>query len=70
MKSRASAAEFEALPVQERLYKSLKLWTFYCDLEESLGSLESAQAVYSRILDLQGLLPHRSYSTLPSPARE
>ena len=64
MKSRASAAEFEALPVQERLYKSLKLWTFYCDLEESLGSLESAQAVYSRILTFE-LLPHRSYSTLP-----
>ena len=57
MKSRASAAEFEALPVQERLYKSLKLWTFYCDLEESLGSLESAQAVYSRILDLRIATP-------------
>ena len=57
MKSRASAAEFEALPVQERLYKSLKLWTFYCDLEESLGSLESAQAVYSRIFDLRIATP-------------
>ena len=43
----------ELLPVQERVFKSLKLWTFYCDLEESLGSLDSAQAVYNRMLDLR-----------------
>ena len=30
-------------PVQGRLYRSLKLWSFYCDLEESLGTLESTQ---------------------------
>ena len=50
---RPSTAEWDALPVQDRLYKSLKLWTFYCDLEESLGSLESARAVYNNILDLR-----------------
>ena len=54
---RPSAAEWEALPPQERLFKSLKLWTFYCDLEESLGSLESARAVYNRILDLRIATP-------------
>ena len=43
----------ELLPVQDQLFKSLKLWTFYCDLEESLGSLDSAQAVYNRVLDLR-----------------
>ena len=26
--------EEAALPVQERLYRSLKLWSFYVDLEE------------------------------------
>ena len=44
-------------PVQGRLYRSLKLWSFYCDLEESLGTLESARAVYDRILDLRIATP-------------
>ena len=44
-------------PVQGRLYRSLKLWSFYCDLEESLGTLESTQAVYERILDLRIATP-------------
>lgn len=44
-------------PVQMRLYKSLKLWTFYVDLEESLGSLESTRVVYERILDLRIATP-------------
>jgi len=54
---RPKAVEWEALPVQDRLFKSLKLWTFYCDLEESLGSLESARAAYNRILDLRIATP-------------
>jgi len=44
-------------PVQGRLYRSLKLWSFYCDLEESLGTLESTQAVYDRILELRIATP-------------
>ncbi|GMY35427.1 pre-mRNA-splicing factor SYF1 [Fagus crenata] len=44
-------------PVQIKLYKSLKLWTFYVDLEESLGTLESTRAVYERILDLRIATP-------------
>lgn len=44
-------------PVQVRLYKSLRLWTFYVDLEESLGTLESTRAVYERILDLRIATP-------------
>ena len=43
--------------MQGRLYRSLKLWSFYCDLEESLGTLESTQAVYDRILDLRIATP-------------
>lgn len=41
------------LPVQARLFKSLKLWSFYVDLEESLGSVESAKIVYDKILELR-----------------
>ncbi|KAA8519860.1 hypothetical protein F0562_014050 [Nyssa sinensis] len=44
-------------PVQLKLHKSLRLWTFYVDLEESLGTLESTRAVYERILDLRIATP-------------
>lgn len=44
-------------PVQMRLHRSLKLWTFFVDLEESLGTLESARSVYERILDLKIATP-------------
>ena len=45
--------EAQSLPAQVRLFKSLKLWSFYVDLEESLGTVESAKAVYDKILDLR-----------------
>lgn len=35
------------------MFKSLKLWSFYVDLEESLGTVETAKAVYDKILDLR-----------------
>ncbi|KAI5900186.1 protein prenylyltransferase [Schizophyllum commune H4-8] len=43
----------QSLSVQTRLFKSLKLWSFYVDLEESIGTVESAKAVYDKILDLR-----------------
>ncbi|KAF8842567.1 protein prenylyltransferase [Paxillus ammoniavirescens] len=42
-----------SLSAQARLFKSLKLWSFYVDLEESIGTVESAKAVYDKILDLK-----------------
>ena len=44
-------------PVQNRLYKSLKLWSMFADLEESLGTFASAKAVYERIIDLRIATP-------------
>ncbi|KAF3781479.1 Pre-mRNA-splicing factor [Nymphaea thermarum] len=44
-------------PVQIRLHRSLKLWTFYLDIEESLGNLDSTREVYERILDLRIATP-------------
>ncbi|CAJ2634310.1 unnamed protein product [Trifolium pratense] len=44
-------------PVQMKLHKSLRLWTFSVDLEESLGNLESTREVYERILDLRIATP-------------
>ena len=43
----------QALPVQARLFKSLKLWSFYVDLEESIGTVETTKAVYDKILELR-----------------
>ena len=42
---------------QNRLFKSLKLWSFYADLEESIGTVESTKSVYDRILDLKIATP-------------
>lgn len=39
------------------LHRSSKLWAFYADLEESLGTLESACAVYDKMLDLKVATP-------------
>ncbi|KAK4746415.1 hypothetical protein SAY87_012727 [Trapa incisa] len=44
-------------PVQMKLHKSLRMWTFYVDLEESLGNLESTRTAYERILDLRIATP-------------
>ncbi|CAG9759678.1 unnamed protein product [Ceutorhynchus assimilis] len=43
--------------VQARLYKSLKIWAMYADLEESFGTFKSCKAVYDRILDLKIATP-------------
>lgn len=39
--------------MQTRLFKSLKLWSFYVDLEESIGSVEATKAVYDKIMELK-----------------
>ncbi|EOA19859.1 hypothetical protein CARUB_v10000110mg, partial [Capsella rubella] len=44
-------------PVQMKLHRALRLWSFYVDLEESLGTLESTRAVYEKILDLRIATP-------------
>ncbi|KAG2184774.1 hypothetical protein INT43_000687 [Umbelopsis isabellina] len=43
----------ESLTPQQRVFKSLKLWSFYVDLEESVGTVESTKAVYDKIMDLR-----------------
>ncbi|KAA0705370.1 Pre-mRNA-splicing factor SYF1 [Triplophysa tibetana] len=44
-------------PVQNRVYKSLKVWSMLADLEESLGTFQSTKAVYDRIIDLRIATP-------------
>ncbi|GAA6009935.1 hypothetical protein JCM10207_002164 [Rhodosporidiobolus poonsookiae] len=43
----------ESLSPQLRLFKSLKLWSFYVDLEESIGTPETTKAVYDRMFELK-----------------
>jgi len=43
--------------VQDRLYKSIKLWSLYADLEEGFGTFKSCKAVYDRIIDLRIATP-------------
>jgi len=55
-----------SIKVQKRLYKSTKLWALYADLEESLGTLDSCQAVYESMIDLKVVTPQivLNYATL------
>ena len=46
-------ANHQSLSPQARLFKSLKLWSFYTDLEESIGSVESTKAIYDKIMELK-----------------
>ena len=39
--------------MQVRVFKSLRLWSFYVDLEESIGTVESTKGVYDKILELK-----------------
>jgi len=43
-------ADDSEIPVQNRIFKSCKLWNLLCDLEECVGSLESTRAIYCRML--------------------
>ncbi|CAI0418388.1 unnamed protein product [Linum tenue] len=54
---RVAAAAWNKEPVQMKLHKSLRVWSLYVDLEESLGTLESTRAVYERMLDLRIATP-------------
>ncbi|XP_055839821.1 pre-mRNA-splicing factor syf1 homolog [Episyrphus balteatus] len=47
----------ETESVQERLYKSLKIWSMYADLEESFGTFKTCKSVYDRIIDLKICTP-------------
>lgn len=47
----------ETLSPQQRVHKSWKLWSFYVDLVESVGSLEETKKVYERIFELRIATP-------------
>lgn len=55
--SRKAAYHDKSEPVQNRLYKCLKVWSMYADLEESFGTFKSTKAVYDRIIDIRIATP-------------
>lgn len=40
------------VPVQERVFRSTRVWNLYLDLEESLGTVQTAKAAYERALEV------------------
>jgi len=47
----------ETLSPQQRVHKSWKLWSFYVDLVESVGTIEETRAIYDRIFELRIATP-------------
>ncbi|XP_055624292.1 pre-mRNA-splicing factor syf1 homolog [Toxorhynchites rutilus septentrionalis] len=57
MPKRKVAYHDDTETVQMRVYKSLKLWSMYADLEESFGTFQTCKQVYDRIIDLKICTP-------------
>ncbi|KAJ3125552.1 Pre-mRNA-splicing factor SYF1 [Nowakowskiella sp. JEL0407] len=47
----------ETISPQQRLVKSLKVWSKYVDIEEALGTIESTKSVYENIVELKIATP-------------
>jgi len=54
---KASALRTDKDLVQNRIYRSVKLWSLCADLEESLGTSESTRATYDTAIDLKVATP-------------
>jgi pre-mRNA-splicing factor SYF1 len=53
----AHLRDLRGLPVQERVFRSTKLWCLLADLEESIGTSEGVRAAYEAMLDLRIATP-------------
>ncbi|GMH86221.1 hypothetical protein TL16_g10476 [Triparma laevis f. inornata] len=49
---RAGGNKFKGGRAQSGLYRNVKLWNLYLDLEESLGSFDTAKAAYMKCMEL------------------
>jgi pre-mRNA-splicing factor SYF1 len=41
----------------QRIFKSLKIWSLYVDIEEAIGTIESTKAIYDRIIEFKIAIP-------------
>lgn len=46
-----------AIPTSERVFKHVKVWELYLDLEENLGTIDSTRAAYDRCMELAVITP-------------
>lgn len=46
-----------SIPVQGRIHKSIKLWSFYLDLVESSGDIQQTCEIYDRVFELKIATP-------------
>lgn len=53
----AHMRDLRGMPVQERLFRSTKLWCLLADLEESIGTSQGVRAAYEAMLDLRIATP-------------
>lgn len=44
-------------PPQEKLFRNVRIWSFYTDIVESLGTTEETRAVYDEMIDLRVASP-------------
>jgi pre-mRNA-splicing factor SYF1 len=51
--SRQGRGDATETHVSDKIYRNLHVWTFYFDLEESLGTVESCRAAYDRAIALR-----------------
>ncbi|KAJ1562274.1 pre-mRNA-splicing factor syf1 [Nowakowskiella sp. JEL0078] len=47
----------DSISPQQRLCKSLKVWSKYVDIEEALGTIDSTKLVYEKIIELKIAIP-------------
>eukprot|EP00300_Choanocystis_sp_HF-7_P017933 c19881_g1_i1.p1 GENE.c19881_g1_i1~~c19881_g1_i1.p1 ORF type:complete len:933 (-),score=253.19 c19881_g1_i1:48-2846(-) len=47
----------ESIPVQQRVHKSVRLWSLYADLQESLGTVLETKEVYDQMVHLKVVTP-------------
>ncbi|RPB29386.1 TPR-like protein [Terfezia boudieri ATCC MYA-4762] len=47
----------EKIPPQQRVHKSWKMWSYYVDMVESVGTLDDTRKVYERIFELRIATP-------------
>jgi len=48
---------FEGITSRDRLHRSVSVWGFYLDLEESFGTIQSCRAAYDRAIDIKVITP-------------
>lgn len=47
----------QEITAQQKLFRQIRIWSLYVDLEESFGTYESVKAIYEKIIDIKIATP-------------